>query len=112
MTGLFVPGWGATAALYRPGLPQGWEALELPSYRSTGGELGAYRRWLGDEVARRPAPVTLAGHALGGALAARVAADRPERVERVILLSPAGRPLRQPVRASRGTVARPVSRRV
>ena len=28
MTGLFVPGWGATAALYRPGLPEGWEALE------------------------------------------------------------------------------------
>jgi pimeloyl-ACP methyl ester carboxylesterase len=112
MNGLFVPGWGATAALYRPGLPEGWEALELPSYRSTGGELGAYRRWLGDEVARRPAPVTLAGHSLGGALAALVAADRPELVERVILLSPAGLPLSKPIRASLVTFARQVSRRV
>ena len=112
MTGLFVPGWGATAALYRPGLPEGWEALELPSYRSTGGELGAYRRWLGDEVARRPAPVALAGHSLGGALAALVAADRPELVERVILLSPAGLPLSKPIRASLVTFARQVSRRV
>jgi pimeloyl-ACP methyl ester carboxylesterase len=112
MNGLFVPGWGATAALYRPGLPEGWDALELPSYRSTGGELGAYRRWLGDEVARRPAPVTLAGHSLGGALAALVAADRPELVERVILLSPAGLPLSKPILASLVTFASQVSRRV
>jgi pimeloyl-ACP methyl ester carboxylesterase len=112
VTGLFVPGWGATAALYRPGLPEGWEGLELPSYPSTGGELDAYRRWLGDEVARRPAPVTLAGHSLGGALAALVAADRPELVERVILLSPAGLPLSKPIRASLVTFARQVSRRV
>lgn len=112
MKGLFVPGWGATAALYRPGLPEGWEALELPSYRSTRGEIGAYRRWLGAEVARRPAPVTLAGHSLGGALAALVAVDRPELVARVILLSPAGLPLRKPIRSSVVTFARQVSRRV
>lgn len=112
MNGLFVPGWGATAQLYRPGLPEGWEALELPSYRSTRGEIAAYRRWLGDEVERHPEPVTLAGHSLGGALAALVAADRPELVERVILLSPAGLPLSKPIRSSVVTFVRQVLRRV
>ena len=112
MNGLFVPGWGATATLYRSGLPEGWEALELPSHRSTRGELVAYRRWLGEEVARRPAPLTLAGHSLGGALAALAAADRPDRVERLILLSPAGLPLSKPIRASLVTFARQVARRV
>jgi pimeloyl-ACP methyl ester carboxylesterase len=110
MTALFVPGWGATAGLYRPGLPEGWEALELPSYRSTGGDFGAYLRWLGDEVGRRPTPVTLAGHSMGGALALLVAAERPEAVESLILVSPAGLPLGKPMRSSATTFLRQVAR--
>ena len=52
--GLFVPGWGATARLYERGLPGGWEALELPSYRTTRGELRAYRDWLAGKLVTLP----------------------------------------------------------
>src|SRR5262245_49709052 len=110
MNGLFVPGWGATPGLYRAGLPRGWEALALPSYRRTGGDFGAYRRWLAEEIARRPTPIALAGHSMGGTLALLAAAEQPELVERVILLSPAGLPLTKPMRASVRTFARQVVR--
>ena len=108
MGGLFVPGWGATPGLYRAGLPEGWVALELPSFRSTGGDFGAYRRWLADEIARRPAPIALAGHSMGGTLALLAAAEQPELVEQVILLSPAGLPLTKPMQKSVRTFARHV----
>ncbi len=61
MRGLFVPGWGATAALYAAGLPEGWHALELPSFRAARGELPAYRRWLQAEIDRERAPLAIAG---------------------------------------------------
>jgi pimeloyl-ACP methyl ester carboxylesterase len=95
--GLFVPGWGAPARLYRPGLPPGWQVLEPPTFRQTRGELDCYRTWLGDALDAHAAPVVLAGHSMGGALAALAAADRPERVERLILFSPAGLPLSRPI---------------
>lgn len=85
-------------------------ALELPAFRSTGGDLGIYRRWLADEIARRPMPVVVAGHSMGGALALLAAADRPEHVEQVVMLSPAGLPLTKPMRASVRTFARQVLR--
>jgi pimeloyl-ACP methyl ester carboxylesterase len=110
MKGLFIPGWGATPGLYRAGLPEGWVGLELPSFRSTGGEFGAYRRWLADEIAQRPTPLALAGHSMGGTLALLAAADQPELVEQLILLSPAGLPLTKPMRASVRTFARQVLR--
>jgi pimeloyl-ACP methyl ester carboxylesterase len=110
MGGLFVPGWGATPGLYAAGLPKGWVALTLPSFRSTGGDFGAYRRWLTDEIARRPTPITLAGHSMGGTLALLAAAERPDLVEQVILLSPAGLPLTKPMQSSVRTFARQVLR--
>jgi pimeloyl-ACP methyl ester carboxylesterase len=110
MGGLFVPGWGATAGLYRPGLPEGWVALELPSFRSTGGDFRAYGRWLVAEMARRPSPSPVAGHSMGGTLALLAAAEQPELVEQVIMLSPAGLPLTKPMRASIRTFARQVLR--
>ena len=110
MGGLFVPGWGATAGLYRAGLPEGWVALELPSFRSTGGDFGAYRRWLADEIARRPTPIVVAGHSMGATLALLAAAERPDLVEHVVMLSPVGLPLAKPMRASVRTFARQVVR--
>ena len=110
MNGLFVPGWGATPGLYKAGLPEGWVGLALPSFRSTGGDFGAYRRWLADEIARRPTPVVLAGHSMGGTLALLAAAEQPELVEQVIMLSPAGLPLTKPMQASARTFARQVLR--
>ena len=108
VTGLFIPGWGAPARLYVPGLPEDWRALELPSFRKTRGELPAYRAWLGDELDRR-GRVALAGHSMGAAIALLAAIDRPDLVERLILLSPAGLPLAKPIPASLVTWVRQVT---
>src|SRR5271157_240686 len=81
MTGLLVPGFGATARLYEAGLPPEWEVLELPSFRATAGELAAYARWLAGELRRRPGRSELAGHSMGGAIAVLAAVQEPERVE-------------------------------
>jgi pimeloyl-ACP methyl ester carboxylesterase len=107
MTGLFLPGWGATAQLYARGLPDSWQALELPSFKGTRGKLFVYDRWLAAELARR-APVALAGHSMGAVLALLAAIDRPEHVERLVLVSPAGLPLTKTMRASTGTFVRQV----
>jgi pimeloyl-ACP methyl ester carboxylesterase len=111
VAGLFVPGWGATARLYAAGLPDGWEALELPAFRSTRGELRAYRRWLQAELVRRPAPVVLAGHSMGAALALLAAEERPDLVDELILVSPAGVPLAKALHASALEFVRQVARR-
>ena len=108
VTGLFIPGWGAPARLYVPGLPEEWQALELPSFRKTRGELPVYRAWLGEEVARR-GPVALAGHSMGAAITLLAAIDRPGLVERLILLSPAGLPLTKPIPSSLMTWVRQVA---
>jgi pimeloyl-ACP methyl ester carboxylesterase len=108
VTGLFLPGWGATAGLYAAGLPDGWEALELPTFRTARGDFLMYRRWVADELLRRQAPVALAGHSMGGALALLAAIDHPELVEKLILVSPAGLPLTKSMRASVVTFARQV----
>jgi pimeloyl-ACP methyl ester carboxylesterase len=111
VTRLFVPGWAATAGLYRPGMPQEWEALELPTFRATGGNLDVYRRHLRDELESRPGPATLAGHSMGAALAVLAAAEQPERVKELILLSPSGLPLAKPLPASALTFIGQVARR-
>jgi pimeloyl-ACP methyl ester carboxylesterase len=97
---LFLPGLAARGSLYAPGLPQGWVALDPPSLGSTDGRLDAHRAWLAEELAKHGGSVTLAGHSLGAALAITAAADRPDLVERLILLSPAGLPLSKPMRDS------------
>jgi pimeloyl-ACP methyl ester carboxylesterase len=105
---LFIPGWNAPARLYVPGLPEEWRALELPSFRKTRGDLSAYRAWLVEEIAVS-GPVALAGHSMGAALSLLAAIDRPDLVERLILLSPAGLPLTKPIPSSLVTWARQVA---
>ncbi len=108
LTGLFLPGWGATAGLYAAGLPEGWEALELPSFRQSRGEFFVYHLWLDSEIGRQAKPVALAGHSMGAVLALLAALDRPELVERLVLVSPAGLPLTKTMRASTATFVRQV----
>ena len=96
---LFLPGWGAPAALYSPGLPASWDVLEPPSFAASGGSLAACRRWLDLELRGRGRS-SLAGHSMGGALAILAAAETPELVERLVLIAPAGLPLDKPIRQS------------
>jgi pimeloyl-ACP methyl ester carboxylesterase len=99
-THLFVPGFGAGPGLYEDCLPGGWIALEPPSFRRGQGSFERYRRWLVDEVRSRGAPVVLGGHSMGAALSVAVAAEIPEHVGGLLLISPAGLPLTKPVRRS------------
>jgi pimeloyl-ACP methyl ester carboxylesterase len=108
VTGIFLPGWGATPRLYAAGLPDGWEALELPALRATRGELPAYRSWLAREVDRR-GRVAVAGHSMGAALGLLVTVDRPELVERLVLVSPAGLPLTKSMTSSVAAFVRQVA---
>jgi pimeloyl-ACP methyl ester carboxylesterase len=96
---IFLPGWGAPAALYEPLLPGGWTALEPPTFAASRGVLDVHREWLTGELRSRRRAV-VAGHSMGGALALLVAATQPELVERLVLFSPAGLPLTKPVRHS------------
>jgi pimeloyl-ACP methyl ester carboxylesterase len=106
---LFLPGWGAPAVLYEPGLPPSWAALDPPSFGASGGSLDAYRRWLGLELRRRGRS-PLGGHSMGAALAILAAAESPELVERLVLVAPAGLPLQKPIAASLIDFVRQVAR--
>jgi pimeloyl-ACP methyl ester carboxylesterase len=94
----FLPGWGAPADLYRPGLPPGWNALDPPGFRG-GADLEANARWLRRQL-EREGPAALGGHSMGGALAVLAAATSPELVRSLVLFSPAGLPLTKPMRTS------------
>jgi pimeloyl-ACP methyl ester carboxylesterase len=108
---LFLPGWGAPATLYEPGLPPEWRVLEPPSFSASGGSLAAYSRWLGVELHRRGRS-PLGGHSMGAALAILAAAESPELVERLVLVAPAGLPLQKPIVASLVDFLRQVTRGV
>ncbi len=104
MLRLFVPGFAARPAFYRDALGDDWVIHRPPPMRCapTFEERIAAVCAEVDAAGRR---VVLGGHSLGAALAACVAARRPEQVERLLLVSPAGLPLVKPVRASLGAFA-------
>ncbi len=106
---LFLPGFGASSSLYRPGLPSDWTALDPPGFRRAAGSLAACCRWLVDELDRRSGQVAIAGHSMGAALAITAAAARPERVARLMLIAPAGLPLAKPLTSSLAEFATQVS---
>ncbi len=99
-TKLFLPGFGAAASLYRPGLPAGWAPLDPPGFHAGGRSLAANCQWLLAELERRGGRVALAGHSMGAALAIAAAAAAPERVARLVLIAPAGLPLAKPITRS------------
>jgi pimeloyl-ACP methyl ester carboxylesterase len=81
--GIFLPGYAARASSYLRGLPEGWTAVQPPPLRRTRGSLDA-------------APIVLAGHSMGGAVAVLATARAPERVGGLVLVGPAGLPLEHP----------------
>ena len=99
-TCLFLPGFAASPRVYASVLPSGWEAPRPPTLRATHGSLAVLRDWVVDELRRRPGPAVVAGHSMGAALAVLAAVAVPDRIARLLLVSPAGLPIRKPVRKS------------
>lgn len=109
-----LAGSGAWWAALRPQLAAGGrqvETIDLPGFGARGGyrrllAIEAQAGWLaerltaaagragavGAEAGGAPAPVDLVGYSLGGAVAIRVAAARPQLVRRLVLVSPSGVP--------------------
>ena len=109
-TSLFVPGWGARPGFYARGLPEGWEAAELPAFRSAP-TIGHLRVWLRHELDERSSPISLAGHSMGAALAIQAAADAPSAVRSLVLFGPAGLPMTKPISRSVAMFATQIARR-
>jgi pimeloyl-ACP methyl ester carboxylesterase len=110
-TGLFLPGFGARAHAYAAGLPLGWNASQPPPPRSTGGSLAGLRTWAVSEIADRQGRTLVAGHSMGAALAVLAAVSAPEHVSGLLLIAPAGLPLRKPLRRSATDFARQLAAR-
>jgi len=99
MSRVFVPGFGALPGFYRLALSADWIVHEPPSFRRAA-SFHARVQALGEHLELLDGPVTLAGHSMGAALAVTVALQQPERIERLVLVGPAGLPLTKPMRAS------------
>lgn len=96
--GLIAPSW-VFSGLTRGLVISGYRVLSYDLYgrgfsdRAAGPQtLAFHARQLGDllDALGCDAPVTLLGYGMGGAIAAQYAADQSDRVERLILVAPAG----------------------
>src|SRR5262245_55417970 len=92
-------------------MPSGWTVLRPPTFGRTDGDLRRYVDWLRGVLGSERGPVALGGHSMGGALAVLAAHDEPQRVDRLLLVSPAGLPLTKPMGASFRDFLRQLARR-
>lgn len=99
MARLFVPGFGARASFYRDALGSGWLLHDPPPFRSAS-RFETHVDALQRRLEAFDEPLTLAGHSLGAAAAVAATARAPERVERLLLVAPAGLPLAKPMAES------------
>jgi pimeloyl-ACP methyl ester carboxylesterase len=99
MSRVFVPGFAALPSFYRDALPQGWTVYEPPPF-SRSATIASRVEALRSTVDRMGGGLTLAGHSMGAALAVAVALEQPDRIERLLLIAPAGLPLTKPLAAS------------
>jgi pimeloyl-ACP methyl ester carboxylesterase len=103
-----IPDLARTHRVIAPDLP-GHGASPLPDGRLDAPEMLA---WLGELIKRTcPSPPVLVGHVLGGAIAARFAIERSDRLERLVLVDSLGlaafRPRPRFALAMLGFLARP-----
>jgi pimeloyl-ACP methyl ester carboxylesterase len=74
--------------------------LEQPRFASTAGRLDTFVRHLVAGLETVAEPAIVGGHSMGAAVAVLAAVERPELVDRLVLVSPAGLPLSKPMRGS------------
>lgn len=108
---LFLPGFGARARAYAEGLPLGWEAFQPPPPSVTHGSLSSLRESVVREIEQQPGGALVAGHSMGAALAVLAAVTVPEQIDGLLLIAPAGLPLRKPLRRSVADLGRQLARR-
>lgn len=99
MSRVFVPGFGALPSFYRDALTPEWTIHDPPPFRRAS-SFEARLAGLRETLAQLEGPLTLAGHSMGAALAVTAALEQPERIERLLLVAPAGLPLTKPIAAS------------
>ncbi|TNE91314.1 MAG: alpha/beta fold hydrolase [Deltaproteobacteria bacterium] len=95
---LMVHGWATSSAVWQPVLErwEGDEALYALDLRGTGFSdkpatgytLEAFATDVADVLAALDEAVVLVGHSMGGLIAQRVAIDHPDKVKRLVLVSP------------------------